>query len=400
MKIKPTLTAALALALALPWTGASAKDDEAARRATAIHDAKMLGAKTVAESLARPAFRQALHHGLQPVRSLLNGDMRSGGMRSGEAGVAFSELEVQLHERGDARAMRRFMDIDRAAVAAKGLDGLVGGVMQVRLFTPPGQTVKEADLSTLLVAFEPLGDEASWTTITAFDSHGREHLLDARTPPAHPLLIVDVDARESLRAGLQLINTELGRAGMSALRPRHQRASPPAAELTVLSKIHLAYDQEPWISGGAEVFAIVSGLSAEDAKPLIRTVDMPYLDYDNITYTPYQDMVSWGDFSLGAVNVQLFEQDDNTNYRDLASALLDAVAALLATKHPQYSFIPKMADAILKAMPAHLFTNDNDYVDSFYLIERGRSYYNLTGAAGNATVSFCPHRVGENDCAR
>jgi hypothetical protein len=58
---------------------------------------------------------------------------------------------------------------------------------------------------------------------------------------------------------------------------------------------------------------------------------------------------------------------------------------------PSYAVIGQVATAILQAMPAGWFSNDDDYVDSFYTIERGRTYDNHRGAANNATVTLSPY---------
>jgi len=39
--------------------------------------------------------------------------------------------------------------------------------------------------------------------------------------------------------------------------------------------------------------------------------------------------------------------------------------------------------------------NDDDYVDSFYTLEKGRTYVDYPGAAKNATVSLSPYRLLE-----
>ena len=47
-------------------------------------------------------------------------------------------------------------------------------------------------------------------------------------------------------------------------------------------------------------------------------------------------------------------------------------------------------------MPAGWFSNDDDYVDSFYTLEKGRTYTNLRGVSGNATVTLTPYYLQPN----
>ena len=99
----------------------------------------------------------------------------------------------------------------------------------------------------------------------------------------------------------------------------------------------------------------------------------------------------WSEYRFAAANVQLFEHDDKTNYQQLAVALSQGVTAILGAFAPTYAVIGQVATAILQAMPAGWFANDDDYVDSFYTLEKGRSYSNYGGAAGNANLSLSPY---------
>ena len=47
-------------------------------------------------------------------------------------------------------------------------------------------------------------------------------------------------------------------------------------------------------------------------------------------------------------------------------------------------------------MPSEWFTDDDDYVDSFYTIEKNKPYTNYYGAAGNAKVNLRPFTLLEN----
>jgi Protein of unknown function (DUF3103) len=56
--------------------------------------------------------------------------------------------------------------------------------------------------------------------------------------------------------------------------------------------------------------------------------------------------------------------------------------------------IGAVAKAILQAMPNSWFANNDDYIDSFYVLEKNRSYIDYVGAANNATITLVPYRLG------
>jgi hypothetical protein len=107
--------------------------------------------------------------------------------------------------------------------------------------------------------------------------------------------------------------------------------------------------------------------------------------------------VDWTNYAYQAVNIQLFEHDDNTNYQDLVTAIVSAIgAAGSLAGYPVVSAITEIANRIIAAIPASVFTNDDDYVDSFYTIQEFVTYTDLRGAGQNATVSLTPFFVVAN----
>ena len=91
------------------------------------------------------------------------------------------------------------------------------------------------------------------------------------------------------------------------------------------------------------------------------------------------------------------EHDDGTNYKDLASALLEAATAIMRLiPDPAvqgYAIIPQITNGIISAMPDAWFTNDDDYVDVYYTLFEGRTYHDHMGAGGNAKTSFEPLEI-------
>jgi hypothetical protein len=244
----------------------------------------------------------------------------------------------------------------------------------------------------LLVAYVPPGDESEWRTIPAYRPGGESVDLDPIVPPIQPVLVVKNRGRLALRAALDDINRALAEAGLQqAVQPRKGRHM-----TTRLDSIRVANDHESWIMGDAEMYAIVSGV-LEDNAPQLRAVELPYLKNEGITYMPEQIVLDWRDYKFRAANLQIFEQDDDTNYQAMVTAFVDAVGAVGSLAgYPELQAVTEIADRIIKLMPSDWFANSDDYVDSFYTIEMDRPYTDRIGAAQNATVILMPYELVEN----
>ena len=122
---------------------------------------------------------------------------------------------------------------------------------------------------------------------------------------------------------------------------------------------------------------------------------MPWLNRDKTDYRPNMDLVNWAECSAAYVNVQLFEDDGDTNFKDLGVALLKGVTVGLAAfpATAPFAVISKIGALVLSGMDSKWFRNDVDYLDSFYVIERGRRYIGHRGASNNATVTIEPYTV-------
>lgn len=213
------------------------------------------------------------------------------------------------------------------------------------------------------------------------------------------MLVIQAFGKLAHQQGIAAANLALQQAGLQAQDTKVARAIAPAAEArwtTRLDAIRLNDDEEPWISGSAEIYAIVSGVVGDNAAQ-VKIVDMPYLDNDGTTYNPHQIVLDWNDYAYQAANIQLFEKDDNTSYQSLVTALISAIgAAGSLAGYPQISAVTEIANRIIAAMPASWFANDDDYVDSYYTIEKTVTYTNYAGASRNATVTLTPFLLQPN----
>lgn len=371
------------LSLALGATACVADDASVNPPAQDQHDLQSLKrdvAREVASLLNEPAFRDALAQRFD----------------AGEDSVALGDAlaTASATSAGVSRAAAlRMAALDFQIRDSKGIAAYSDGLLEVRLVRPAGHD-GEIDWATVPVAFLPAGEEEEWTEIQAFDCSGTPIVLDPAVQPDVPVLVAGIDAREDLRAGIAYINEELTRRGLRA--PDDVVRAAASTETSKLDYIRLNDDQEPWISGGAEIFALVSGVDFDSAHVQLEAVDMPYLDDDGTNYYPNQILIFWENYRFAAANVQLYEHDDNTNYQTLVQALISAVEAVLNFAAPEYALIARIANEIIAAMPADWFANDDDYVDSFYTLEKGRTYTNLSGAGGNARINLTPYTLQGN----
>jgi hypothetical protein len=290
---------------------------------------------------------------------------------------------------------------ERSPLALSELTGLIGEidaaagsdvVPEISLREPAGAY----DSADLRVAWAPSGDEATWTEIPAYLLGGARVSLDPQRAPEEPVLVVETRGRLTMLQNIEKANLLLQQAGLQRAPSKSGPLNATDIQTTQLTSIRLADDKEPWLSGAAEIYAIMSGVVGSN-DPQMVIVDMPYLDNDNTTYSPNQLIVNWSNFQYQVANIQLYEHDSNTNYQDLVIAIIDAVgAAGSLAGYPVVQAITEIANRIIAAMPSSVFTNDDDYVDSFYTVEQTQTYTNLVGAGNNATISIRPYTVVSN----
>jgi Protein of unknown function (DUF3103) len=387
--LKTTLLSAAA-ALALP-TSLMAKD------VATVGEAREELARGIATLAGDPAFDQALGKHLANGKASLGGVLRD------------------VHAPASTETVSHLLDIERKAIDLRGLTGALDALIDVRVHgVDDMQSLPAAaEFWTGTVSRDPVSGAKR---VVAFDAKGIEHQFALEAVPSVPMLLIESDSTAALRAGVAVMNETLRRGGAQTER-QPLRASRlagvdsadtmkggKAEQLTLLKSIYLEKDHEPNIQGDAEVFAIVSGVSP-DGKAQIISKDMPWLDHDKrwYSYTPGMDLINWTDYGTNYVNVQLFEEDGDVNFKDLAVAVTSAVgdiSALISPTAPPAAIVAgvsKIASEIVKAMPAVWFKNAPDYIDSFYVIERGGNYGTdekpLTGARGEAHMILAPYEV-------
>ncbi|HXO99051.1 MAG TPA: DUF3103 family protein [Luteibacter sp.] len=378
--LKTTLIGgALAMAVTSPLMAAEV---------TSMNQAREELARGIASITNDPAFDASLREQMSKGKASLSDVLRS----YGEAGTQARD-----------RVTHDLRDLERQAIRLRGLDGALDALIDIRVHgvdkDQPATSVR--GFWTATISKDPTTGEKQ---VLAYDADGKERRFSLDAVPNVPMLIVESDSGAAIRAGTTVMNQVLSEHGVAAglnLLPT-SRDNPGTEQLTLLQSIRLEADHEPNIQGDAEIFAIVSGVSPEGKAQLV-TKDMPWLDHDKRWYKPGMDLINWTDYGTNYVNVQFFEEDGDTNFKELAVAVVKAVGTVATIVSPGappalvVAGVSKVAEEILKAMDSRWFQNDADYVDSFYVIERGGTYGSdekpLVGARGEAKMVLAPYEV-------
>ncbi|EPG0530833.1 TPA: DUF3103 domain-containing protein [Vibrio harveyi] len=303
---------------------------------------------------------------------------------------------------------KQLVQADNQIRTWKGIEQYSDQLLEVRLANEEMLNVWQEGKVDPLFAFEPSGDDSQWQYIEAYDVYGQIHQLDVYQLPDVPVLVVDNNSSAELKAGLQAMQAEMKSLGQATmvqpyLADKQQVNSPLLAsaessvqpiQTTQLKKIRLSDDQEPWISGKAEIYAIVTGVNPSRDEPTLDLVELPYLDYDNKDYYPNQIIIHWSRYRWGAADIVLMEQDDGTDYKQLAKLLVQVAEEVLkAIPDPEvqaYAIIPQITNKIIDAIPDGVLTNDDDFVDVYYTLMQDTSYVDHPGAGVNAVVTLEP----------
>ncbi|HEX6075421.1 MAG TPA: DUF3103 family protein [Micromonosporaceae bacterium] len=296
--------------------------------------------------------------------------------------VAAADQPVHLSTvDGNAALERTIQRADTAVAAAKGLPEDARSLLQVRL-AHPDMRAALARGEAPLIAAAPTDDTAA--AVTAYGRNGAKVLLDATRIPQQPVFVVEVDTEKALALGLKVMRATLDARGIFSAKSGVTVQGGYWANK--VNAIRLNDDKEPWVKGGAEIFGIAGGFGP-DSKVRVDTVTMPYLDHDGTTYYPNQVIVHYGFYKYNFADYVMYEDDGDTNYRDLALAIANALLYIVDGGAYQ-----PLVNAIINAMPNSWWTDDPDYTDSWYTLATstsGRRY----GAASNGWMDIVPYWI-------
>lgn len=274
---------------------------------------------------------------------------------------------------------------NQRVLAAKGLPATSGSVLRLRLAHPDMRAALLRGEAPV-VAATPTDDVPA--SVTAYDRTGATVLLDAARLPQRPVLLVEVDTTRALSLGLSVMRAELAGRGVvdSARSASTAAATASGYWATKVNAVRLNDDMEPWIKGDAEIYSVVAGFGL-DGKPKVDLVQMPYLNNDGTTYYPNQLLVHFSAYKYNLADAVMMEDDGDTNYQALAAAIASALLVIVDGGAYQ-----PLVSAILNAIPTSWYTDDPDYVDSWYTLSTGSSG-RLYGAAGNGWLDVVPYFV-------
>lgn len=292
------------------------------------------------------------------------------------------DLVAFMKEVQGSRTANGIALLDQKIRQAKGIEKKVDSLLQVRLAFPEKGIPTNADF---LISYLPEGNEKGWKYIEAFDLSGKSHVLDPFQAPEKQVLVVGLDARKDMKAGLELMNEELQKAGMQYTAP----ASREGLAVAKLDYIRLEDDKEPWLLGDSEIYMLVNGISPEAEKANVIALELPYLVTDKKDYFPNQVLIVWKNYRYMAANINVYEHDDNTNYKEIVDNLIKGIGQVV----PEYQNIFEIASKIIQLMPDSWFSNDDDYVDVFYTLEKDKTYTKYMGASRNATITLVPYTI-------
>ncbi|WP_086932842.1 DUF3103 family protein [Agarilytica rhodophyticola] len=279
-------------------------------------------------------------------------------------------------------------------------------VPELWLFKPK-HMIKALTSKEVLFAYPPAGDEDSWTHIEAFDRFGNVVFLDAKVAPEVPVIVVETQGGAAFDIKVKIMNDALRNAGLQSLTSINTPIKPLdknmlsaqalAEDTTKMTQIHLDDDKEPWIKGAAEIYMITSGVKKSGDKAELKITPLHYLDEDGKNYYPNQLVLFWNDYAYNVANIQLWEDDGDSNYQQLVQALIQAVGRAGGVFGlPELTAVTEIAAIIVEAMPSNWFSDDDDFVDTCYTIEKNQQYSNHNCAAGNARISLEPFTINSN----
>ena len=124
-----------------------------------------------------------------------------------------------------------------------------------------------SDFSNVLFSFAPEGEEKNWSVVEAYTIDKKLVLLDAEKAPEQTVIVIETNGFETLKKEVAYMNKYLQEEGvqnerLAKTKMEFSPVSPRNAglETSKLDKTRLNHDEEPWISGAAEVYAITSGI--------------------------------------------------------------------------------------------------------------------------------------------
>lgn len=290
------LAVAGGVTIALAAAGSGATASQAAQSATP-GDSRPVSGKaartnesldTIAELLGRAVGDKALR---QQIRDRI---VQRG---TPDKAVTYRSLSGSSDLRTELAEVYRAERSTSEAEALRAVDELTASLPPTQVSVPVRMGAWNSATVAPLVGYVPAGiDDDALTTITAYDSAGRAHELDAWTAPDQPVIVLGPDETAYHDPGSTASRTS------TASRPSSKAALATCYNVR-LEYVRLWNDHEPWAKGMAEIFLAAKG---------------PGLWYkDEFTYLEQDGDQVWPDELLGCADDDVrfyWWEDDSGSY--------------------------------------------------------------------------------------
>lgn len=288
----------VALALAAGSSGAAASQSTQSAPAAAAAASSSTQAASADEALDQVA--KLLGRAVSDAN--LRQQIRSGIIQQAKAdnAVEYRALSSSSSMRTHLAAAYRVEHAVTEAAALQAVDQLTVNLPPTQLSVPVKFTAWTPTTYAPWVGYVPAGvDDEEVTTITAYDTTGGKHLLDASAEPNQPVIILGPD--ETQISG----STAASSATSSASKSVATAAAPSCYEAR-LTYTRLWDDHEPWFKGMAEIFLVAKG------SGVYYKDEFPYLEMDGDQY--------WPDERLGCAkgDVTFYWWEDDSSAFDFA----------------------------------------------------------------------------------
>ncbi|MDQ3232672.1 MAG: DUF3103 domain-containing protein, partial [Pseudobdellovibrionaceae bacterium] len=213
-------------------------------------------------------------------------------------------------------------------------------------------------------------DSGELKEIEVVDKQGRKELIDGTDRVedlAFPLITLGFSEKIEGATQLKLADVPAADGGL------------------MLNSLEFSDDHEPWIKGGAEVYAVISFLG-KDGKGTSELVEFPSVDNDGKRYDLRQIVHLWPQNKYQIANIAFFEHDSGYNYSELTKIFITAATSIVTsiidptqtTTIAIAGLVGQLAGRIVDALPAGSLTDDDDYMDTINTTPRSFFSYPRT----------------------
>ncbi|MFD3330316.1 DUF3103 family protein [Streptomyces sp. NPDC058701] len=340
-----------------------------------------MASPTSAPETTQDVVMQAKEDAAKRLATAFTGGLASETRTALDAGDAIALSDVTSP---NLRSYASAIAADNAAILqAKGLPD-IGNIMEVRLANPETRSALAAG-TTPLIAAEP-GDHA--TTLTAIRPDGTTQVIDGAHTPSTPVLVVGYDGDKAMSAGMRILDDGFKSAWPDAAANRDTSNGSLTGTKTVtrLKRIYLDYDEEPFFKGGAEIFALVSGVDKSNKPFMSGNIELTNVDSDKTYYYPNKTLIDWSKLGYDDASLVFMEEDDGTNYKAILQLAIQAVGTVAGG--PTGGAVAAVINIFISLLPDELFTDMSDDVDEFHSIRQasGTTGVERTGARNNARI--------------